>query len=236
MWLVLPLCAIYHVYQLVVVAGSLSSLLTVYAFFILHDEIFPNVGNEDFIYLIMFGVFTTVFLLIFIHKIREANAKLEELAYYDTLTGAANRLLLKKKFDSLKDSKVDSIALLFIDMNGFKQINDTYGHEVGDLLLKGVVSRLNGVRATDLLCRLGGDEFVILLSNKNNQMLASLTAEIQSALEKPLTINHQTIKASASIGSSYTTEVANADLDKIIKEADKAMYKEKGCDLELIES
>ena len=154
---------------------------------------------------------------------------MQELAYHDPLTGAGNRLLLKEKFDMLKHTKVHSIALLFIDMNGFKKINDTYGHEVGDQLLERIVSRLNGVlRDTDLLCRLGGDEFVILCSNIDNLILEIVLNRIQDILEKPLILNHQMINVSASIGWYYTTEVSHADLEKMIKEADKAMYRAKG--------
>ena len=68
---------------------------------------------------------------------------MQELAYHDPLTGAGNRLLLKERFDRLRHSKVDSIGLLFMDMNGFKKINDTYGHDVGDRLLEIIVFRLN---------------------------------------------------------------------------------------------
>ena len=232
MWLALPLSAIYQNSRVVVMAGVASIILTFYSFFYLHHEIFPNVVKGDFVYLVLFGVFITTFLLTFIHKEKEANAKLQELAYRDPLTGAANRLLLKEKFHLLKRTKVHSIALLFIDMNGFKKINDTYGHEVGDQLLERIVSRLNGVlRDTDLLCRLGGDEFVILSSNIDNPILEKILKQIQLALEKPIILNHQMINVSASIGCYYTTEVLHADLEKMIKEADRAMYRAKRCEL-----
>ena len=230
MWLALPLSAIYQNTKVVIVAGVGSIILTCYSFFYLHAEIFPNVGREDFIYLVLFGVFITIFLFVFIQKLRDTNAKLQELAFHDPLTGAANRLLLKEKFYFLKRTKVHSIALLFIDMNGFKKINDSYGHGVGDQLLKEMVSRVNGVlRDTDLLCRLGGDEFVILSSNIDNPILEKISRRIQFALEKPVVLNHQLINLSASIGWYYTNEVSHADLDKMIKEADRAMYRAKGC-------
>ena len=232
MWLALPLSAIYQDTRLVVMAGIASSILNFYAFFYLHEEIFPNVGREDFIYFVMFGVFTTAFLLVFIYKIREVNLKLQQLAYKDPLTGAANRLLLKEKFNLVKEKKVHSIAIVFIDMNGFKKINDTFGHEVGDQLLEMVVSRLNAVlREADLLCRLGGDEFVILLSNIDDPTFDSLLKQIQFALDKPIILNQQTIKVSASIGWSYTTEVLHADLEDLIRDADRAMYRAKGSEL-----
>ena len=229
MWLALPLSAIYQNIRLVMMAGIASSILNFYAFYYLHNEIFPNVAMEDFIYFVMFGVFTTAFLLVFIYKIREVNYKLQQLAFQDPLTGAANRLLLKKRFNLLKEKKTHSIALVFIDMNGFKKINDTFGHEVGDQLLEMVVSRLNGVqRETDLLCRLGGDEFVILSSNIDNPTLERLLEQIQFALDKPIILNQQLIKVSASIGWSYTTKVSHADLESLIRDADRAMYRAKG--------
>ena len=228
MWLALPLSAIYQQIKAVLMAGVASIILTFYSFFYLHDEIFPNVIKEDFIYLVLFGIFITIFLIVFILKVREANDKLQDLAYHDPLTGAANRLMLKEKFDLMKHENVDSLALLFLDMNGFKKINDTYGHEVGDHLLQIIVLRIDGVlRETDLLCRLGGDEFVILTANINQSIVKKITERIKSVLEKPMILDQHIINVSASIGSYYTTGVLDANLDEMIKEADRAMYKEK---------
>ncbi len=232
MWLALPLSAIYQNSRLVIVAGIASIILTFYAFYYLHHEIFPNVGYEDIIYLVLFGVFIATFLLIFIHKIGEVNAKLQELAYRDPLTGAANRLFLKETFEQLKAEKVQSIALLFLDMNGFKRINDTFGHEVGDQLLEKIVSRLNGIKnETDLLCRLGGDEFVVLINNIDQLALERQLERIQFEMDKPIFLNQQVLKVSASMGWSYTTKVSEAELEKMIKEADREMYKAKGNEL-----
>lgn len=233
MWLALPLCAIYQNSRVVVFAGIASIVLTYYAFFYLHDEIFPNVVQGDFIFLVLFGVMVTSLLLFFIQKINEANDKLQALAYLDPLTGAANRLLLKEKFNFLKTTKIQSIALVFIDMNGFKTVNDTYGHEMGDQLLEEIASRLKSeVRDTDLLCRLGGDEFVILFTNLDNENLDIVKNRIQSNLETPVFLNQQTINVSASIGTYYTTDISQAVLETMLKEADKAMYKAKGRDLQ----
>lgn len=229
MWLALPLSAIYQSSRVVVIAGTASIVLTFYAFFYLHEEIFPNVVRQDFIYFVLFAVFITTFIIVVIRKLREANAKLQQLAYHDALTGAANRLLLKEKFEQLKHTNIQTIAVLFIDMNDFKEINDTYGHEIGDQLLITIVSRLNGVlRDTELLCRLGGDEFVILCSDIDNSTLLKLSKKIQFALERPIIMNHQVINVSASIGWHHTTEVTHTDLEMIIKEADRSMYRAKG--------
>lgn len=235
MWLGLPLSAIYQSYRVVLLAFTGSMIINYYSFFYLHEEIFPNVVKGDFVFLVLFGVFSAAFLLTFIHmtlrlwkETKEANDRLQVIAYHDPLTGAANRILLKKKFDQLKESKVDSIALLFMDMNKFKYINDTYGHEVGDQLLKKVVSRLKGeLWESDLLCRLGGDEFVILLANIDLKEFEGITERIQSSMNQPLSINNYTIQVSASIGSSFTTQVSQVDLDTLIKEADEKMYREK---------
>lgn len=232
MWLGLPLSAIYQNYRVVLLAFTVSMILNYYSFFYLHQQIFPNVVRGDFVYLVLFGVFVTAFLLTFIHMtlrlwqdVRETNEKLQELAYHDPLTGAANRILLKKDFAERKNRKVDSIGLLFFDMNDFKYINDTYGHDVGDQLLEKVVSRVSReLQNSDILCRLGGDEFVILLSNRDKNELDGLSAQIQSVLEDPMNINLHMIQVSASIGTAYTTEVSNSDLEEMIKVADENMY------------
>lgn len=115
-----------------------------------------------------------------------------------------------------------------MDMNKFKYINDTYGHDVGDQLLEKVVSRVRGeLRESDLLCRLGGDEFVILLSNIDHKELEGLSIRIQFSMDQPLSINNHSIQVSASIGSSYTTEVSHVNLDTLIKKADEDMYMAK---------
>lgn len=235
MWLGMPLSAIYQNYRVVLLAFTTSMILNYYSFFYLHKEIFPNVDRGDFVYLALFGVFVTAFLLMFIHMTlrlwqdaSEANERLQELAYHDPLTGAANRILLKKVFAERKKRKVDSIALLFFDMNDFKYINDTYGHDVGDQLLEKVVSRVSReLQNSDILCRLGGDEFVILLSNRDKIELDVLSRQIQSVLEEPLNINHHMIKVSASIGTAYTTEVVNSNLEDMIRVADGDMYDSK---------
>src|SRR5690606_23906773 len=129
----------------------------------------------------------------------------------------------------LKQIKVNSIAILFIDLNDFKNVNDTYGHEIGDQLLEQIVIRLKTIlRETDLLCRLGGDEFVILASNIDEPALEETSKQIEFALEKPILINHKMLNVSASIGWFCTTEVSQIELEKMIKEADRAMYKAKG--------
>jgi diguanylate cyclase (GGDEF)-like protein len=232
MWLALPLSAIYQNSRVIVISGIASIILTIYTIYYPYNEVILSFFKEDFIYLVLFGVFLTILLLVFIYKYKEANKKMQELAYHDPLTGAGNRLLLKEKFDVMRHSKVHSIGLLFMDMNGFKKINDTYGHEVGDQLLEIIVLRLNDVvRETDVLCRVGGDEFVILSSNINNLKLENNMKRIQAILEKPMVLNHQRINVSASIGWSYTTDVSDADLEKMIKEADIAMYRAKGSQL-----
>lgn len=235
MWLGLPLSAIYQNYKVVLLAGTASTILTFYSFFTLHQEIFPNVGNEDLVYLVLFGLFSTVFLLIYIKislrlwlEAKEANLKLKEIAYFDPLTGAANRILLKSSFEKLKSTKIDSIAILFIDMNNFKSVNDTYGHDVGDFLLGEVVSRIKAkLRDSDLLCRLGGDEFVLLIANIEKSEVETVRERIHDTLAEPIEVNGSIIHVSASIGLSFTTESAQAELEEMLKEADIAMYTAK---------
>lgn len=228
MWLALPLSAIYLNYLVIIIAGIASTMLTFYAYFNFRNEIFPNVVIGDFIYLVMFGLFITTFLFMFIRKVRDTNTKLQQLAFHDPLTGVANRLLLKERFKLLKQTKINSIAILFIDMNDFKKVNDTYGHEIGDRLLEQSVLKLKTIlRETDLLCRLGGDEFVVLCSNIDDSALKMTSKQIEFALEKPIVINQQVINVSASIGWFCTSDVSHVQLEQMIKEADRAMYKHK---------
>jgi diguanylate cyclase (GGDEF)-like protein len=153
-------------------------------------------------------------------------------ALHDPLTGLANRKLfndrLSHRLDSFKRYQDADAAVLFLDLDRFKAVNDTLGHDIGDELLKRVAARLNAhLRNSDTLCRWGGDEFVILLhSFRSREDVEHLADRLIEALEKPFIINEHHIQISASIGmavglSHYTTA---ADL---IRDADTAMYHAK---------
>ncbi len=161
---------------------------------------------------------------------------LRGMAFQDTLTQLPNRrLLLDRLTQALRLGKRENsyLAVLFIDLNKFKQVNDTYGHDVGDQMLIEVANRLQGiVRESDTVARLGGDEFVVLLSglgtdSKQASQHAETTVEkIRSALSEPYLLKNIEIQGSASVGIKL---ILGGDMDpeQILKAADSAMYEIK---------
>ena len=162
---------------------------------------------------------------------KNAEAKLQYQALYDELTGLPNRRLLADRLShTLATARRAGhiAALLYIDLDGFKLVNDSLGHAVGDLLLSQVSTRLQGrVRASDTLARLGGDEFVVVLAQLSNKEEAALVAEkLLEAITLPFVIEDQKITISASIGISVFPETAS-DADSLLQQADSAMYAAK---------
>lgn len=166
-------------------------------------------------------------------QLQKNQKKLQSLAHYDSLTKLPNRLLLKESMSQLiKFSKRHSykFAVLFIDLDSFKQINDTYGHETGDEVLKKTADRLKSVlRESDVVARLGGDEFIVILNEmKNQEDIEMLAKNILTKLQIPFLVNEHKHYISCSIGISlYPQDTQNDDIDILIKNADTAMYKSK---------
>jgi diguanylate cyclase (GGDEF)-like protein/PAS domain S-box-containing protein len=156
---------------------------------------------------------------------------LRYLAYHDPLTGLSNRKFFAEQlYESLHWAQHNNLllGLLFIDLDGFKQVNDTLGHERGDRLLMTIAGRLsNSLRASDTVSRLGGDEFtVILRAIPNVQIAAKVAEKILSSITKPIVLDGYTIRVSASIGISvypYNSQ----DSETLMKQADTAMYRAK---------
>ena len=157
--------------------------------------------------------------------------KMAHLAQHDALTNLPNRALLNDRIAqaiALAERHSSHLALLFLDLDNFKHINDSLGHGVGDQLLQAVALRLSAcVRSSDTVSRLGGDEFVVLLSEDNSAEDAARTAEkILNALAGAHTLGEQQLHVSTSIGISiYPTDALNAE--DLIKNADTAMYQAK---------
>src|SRR3569833_978977 len=157
--------------------------------------------------------------------------QLQYLAYHDPLTGLLNRSafrdLVNQALDNLaiSDSKP---AVLIIDLDRFKMINDSYGHQVGDQLLKAVAERLRTVIRPGIeICRLGGDEFGALIIGQSEPDYAMAQAEtIVAALQQPFTVDGRTLQIGASCGVALASSMA-AELDVLIKAADLAMYHAK---------
>lgn len=159
--------------------------------------------------------------------------ELEKRALTDSLTGVNNRFAYLEKMKTLLESSQiinNSIqhALFFLDLDRFKQINDTLGHQVGDLLLVEIAKRLSELASSkDIVARYGGDEFVVTLSNINHPREAAKFADdIISSIEKPIYIDGQEVFISTSIGISIFPQDGNTT-EELINRADKAMYYSK---------
>ncbi len=152
-------------------------------------------------------------------------------ANFDSLTGLANRRFFLHKLEAtLVEAKRYNrrVALLFIDLDGFKQVNDSQGHEVGDLLLQKVAARLvRGLRQSDTIARMGGDEFTVILPEiKTANDAATAATKIITALSKPFRIRETDLVIGASIGIAIHPD-CGANADTLIKNADVAMYTAK---------
>ncbi len=157
--------------------------------------------------------------------------KLEFMANYDPLTALPNRSLLFDRLNqAIKESQRygDKITIMYIDLDRFKCVNDTYGHEVGDMLLKTTASRLlECVRDTDTVSRVGGDEFVLVVTRmKDSENSKKIAKKIIDSLSKPLIINDHSCSIIVSIGMSFFPEDGH-DMQMLIKKADTAMYHAK---------
>ncbi len=161
----------------------------------------------------------------------EAEARLQHLATHDALTGLPNRLLLTERLQQAiaKARRLNErVSVLFIDLDGFKYVNDTLGHRIGDELLREVGQRLHhALREADFLARLGGDEFMIVLELKGGGEDAGVVAEkLVALLREPITIVNHELQVSASIGISLFPNDGE-DPETLLKNADVAMYRAK---------
>ena len=163
-------------------------------------------------------------------ELDKKNLQLQHLALHDTLTGLPNRTLLNDRIERiLFDAKryQQSFALFLIDLDRFKEINDTLGHQFGDKLLKVVSVRLKeSVRLNDSIARLGGDEFAVLLPHTDYKGAELCANRILYAMSKPFVIDNITTESKASIGISIFPEHAQ-EADELMKYADIAMYQAK---------
>lgn len=158
--------------------------------------------------------------------------KIHQLAYYDALTNLPNRRLLKDRLNlALAQAKRynRSLAVMYLDLDNFKQVNDSLGHDAGDELLKVVADRLlESVRIVDTVCRQSGDEFIIVLSEISRQQDVSFVAEkIINAINKPIHIRENKLQISTSIGIAVLPVNGTDDDKTLMKKADLAMYSVK---------
>ncbi len=163
-----------------------------------------------------------------ISRLKAHEAELDRIAHYDTLTGVPNRRLLADRLAQAiarTGRSESSLAVCYLDLDGFKQVNDEYGHHAGDQLLIGVTEHLKKIlRAEDTLARLGGDEFVLLLSDIDSPEECSVILErVLAATGSPVQMDGHTVSISASIGVSLYPQ-DHADADTLLRHADQAMY------------
>ena len=157
--------------------------------------------------------------------------RVRELAYHDSLTGLPNRSKLMQDLRLiLNRAKLDDsqFAVLFLDLDHFKNINDSLGHNIGDLLLKAVADRLqSAVRESDFIARLGGDEFTVILENVEDPgAISSIAQNICSSLSKPFVFIQQKMFVTASVGISVYPDDGD-DVNALLKHADLAMFSAK---------
>lgn len=171
------------------------------------------------------GIFSDISVL------KTAEAKLQELAFHDSLTGLPNRLLFRDRVEqevAISHRNHQRAAVLFLDLDRFKIVNDTLGHDAGDLLLKLVSERLRGaIRNNDTVARQGGDEFMVLLRDiQSTEDAATVASHIIKQLQAPFMLGTQEVHVGTSIGIALYPEDGR-DFDGLTKHADVAMYHAK---------
>jgi diguanylate cyclase (GGDEF)-like protein/PAS domain S-box-containing protein len=164
-------------------------------------------------------------------QLREKQQQLETLAHHDQLTGLPNRLYLAAHLpQAIENAKAagKSLAVLFLDLDRFKHVNDSRGHETGDKLLKTVAQRIRStMRSQDVVVRMGGDEFVVIMKEvEGSQQVGEAAARINHALGAPMVVDGRTIVTTVSIGVARYPE-DGVDMGELLRHSDTAMYQAK---------
>lgn len=170
-----------------------------------------------------------VYILSDLSNLKEME-RLEYLAHHDSLTGLANRAKLYRVLDetlTIERETDDGVALLYLDLDGFKGVNDTYGHDAGDEVLKQVAERLlSTFTSQDLVARLSGDEFVVLVTKTTVTNISSIAERLIEVIQNDIVYKGRVLKVGASIGVHYSANLTE-NLDQWLKAADTAMYQAK---------
>ena len=182
-----------------------------------------QLGNANII-----GGFQARFLWNLLTRLKQTNEQVTYLAHHDTLTSLPNRILF---YDRLNQAitrgrrEKELSAVLFLDLDGFKLINDTFGHDVGDVLLREAAKRIVGcVRESDTVARMGGDEFTVILSNvRTPDNIKHVANKIVEAIARPFVLNGKECSVSVSIGISLHPDNGETAA-QLVKIADAAMY------------
>jgi diguanylate cyclase (GGDEF)-like protein/PAS domain S-box-containing protein len=167
-----------------------------------------------------------------ITKVKEHESRLDKIAHYDPLTNLPNRLLLADRLHqamTYAQRRARKVAIVYVDLDGFKAINDVHGHDAGDSLLIHVATCMkNALRDGDTLSRIGGDEFVAVLNDldSSNDSIA-LLARLLAAASEPLQHAMHLMQVTASIGATYYPQGQDIDAEQLLRQADHAMYQAK---------
>lgn len=194
-------------------------------------EIYPEwlsispVYNQDNKVVNYVGIFSDI------TEKKEAEKRIFQMAHYDELTGVLNRAMFNielSKEIQLTKNNLNSLAILYIDLDHFKKINDTFGHPIGDEVLCIIANRLTSIlRGTDKVCRIGGDEFVVLLSNIDQiEHVSKIAKNIIEKLRLPIELNNRELFLGASIGVALYPQDA-IEVDDLIRNADAALFMAK---------
>jgi diguanylate cyclase (GGDEF)-like protein len=162
---------------------------------------------------------------------RDIEARIEFLAYHDTLTGLPNRVLARELFTkatATADRTKTRLAVMFLDIDNFKTVNDSLGHAAGDALLRAVAEKLRAmVRRSDMLCRQGGDEFLLVLSDvKDLAVLPPLCDKIIEQMRSPISFEGSELSVSVSMGIAIYPD-NGGEFEQLMRQADAAMYRAK---------
>ena len=160
-------------------------------------------------------------------------ARIDQLSYFDPLTGLANRQLLTDRYEAAmarlqREDSSKAVGIIYLDLDGFKLINDQYGHGTGDGYLQTLAKRFQTtIRKQDLVARIGGDEFVFLFDSLSSEaQLERIAQHIQRSCETPCTQGKKQLATGASMGLAITTD-ANQTFEALLASADQAMYQAK---------
>lgn len=167
-----------------------------------------------------------------ITRLKEQETRLRVMAHYDSLTGLPNRVLFSDRLQqamALSRRQGSKLAVVYIDLDEFKPVNDAFGHDAGDQLLIEIASRMRAVlREEDTLARLGGDEFAAIVINVQDEAsLQGLLLRLLGRVADPVRVARHTVEVSASIGYTLYPQAKQLDGDQLLRQADQAMYEAK---------